>query len=389
LLSETIGFRKPRAAKLEEERYAQERLRASPDCGSDRGRRLDRIFVTHGFRIRLRRRVRHPGLFAEPRHDDDAAGQQHHRDRRNTNKKKSTTALVATLTHRPQFKMVDGCSGAALGPGKQCRITITNTLASVPSADATATLTVAGKKAGSTSPKSVAFVVLGSGCSATNAATPYTDLQEAIDEASSGDTLEVRGMCLGNFTIDKDLILNGVAGAGTPTLDAQFSGVTLKIIGWVSVTLHSVKVTGGTGVGGAAIGAGIENAGNLTLSGSASVSENRPSVGGGITNEGTLTMNDSSSVSGNSVLAGVGIQNAEGATVIMNDSSSVTGNTSDSDGGGIANGGTLIMNDASSVWGNTARGEGGGILNLGALTGAVAGTNVYNNSPDNIVQFEP
>ena len=70
--------------------------------------------------------------------------------------------------------------------------------------------------------------------------------------------------------------------------------------------------------------------------------------------------------------------------------STVTGNTAFTFGGGIYNVsiGTVTLID-STVTGNTvavAGGRGGGILNEcgGTLVGAVAGGNVFNNTPDNI-----
>ncbi len=336
----------------------------------------------------------------------------------NTDAKKSTTALNATLTNPTAFQKVDGCSGTALGPGKTCQIIVTSVLASVPSVDQTTTLTVKGKKAGTTSPKSVTLVVFGSGCRVANTvtSTSYTDLQAAIEDASSDDALNIRGTCDGNFTIDKNLTLNGVASAGTPTLDANLVGVTLGISETAAVIIDSLTITGGTGVGGQALGGGIENHGILTLNGSASVSGNMTSVGGGIRNFGTLTMNDSSSVTENRFQAGAGISN-EGGSVTMNDDSSVSDNTAELRGAGIGNGGTLTMNDNASVSGNNGAELGGGIVNGGTLTmnanssvwgnsaavgggivnyegigvyfGAVAGVNVYRNTPEDIVQYSP
>lgn len=329
---------------------------------------------------------------------------------KNIDARKSTTVLVATLTNLGAFQKVDGCTGVALGPGKTCRITVTNILTSVPSADVAGTLTVKGKKAGTTSARSVTFVVAGTACHVSNGTTSYVALQTAIDAAGSGDTLDIRGRCLGNFTIDHDLTLRGVAGGGTPTLDAQLVGVTLRISGAAAVALHDLVVTGGTGVGGAAIGGGIESAGTLTLTGSTAVTGNQTAVGFGISNEGSLTMNDSSSVSGNIATAGGGVGNEgtftmndsssvagnsalqEGAgvinsgTFVMNDSSSVSGNTSAGQGGGVANSGTLVMTGGSSVWGNSAGDIGGGILNFqpGTLAGAEAGVNVFDNTPQDI-----
>jgi predicted outer membrane repeat protein len=71
----------------------------------------------------------------------------------------------------------------------------------------------------------------------------------------------------------------------------------------------------------------------------------------------------------------------------MRGQSVVRGNTSGTDGGGIYNAeGTITMLGGSSVRRNTADGgDGGGIFNdSGTLVGAVAGSSVVNNVPDDI-----
>jgi hypothetical protein len=184
-------------------------------------------------------------------------------------------------------------------------------------------------------------------------------LQDAIDKAGSGNNLEVRGLCIGNFTIDKSLTLVGVAKNGYPVaqLDGNQTGSVLSV--YSSVTVTDLTITNGdTGTD-----------------------------GGGIFNDdgGTLTMNGSSSVSGNTAGDdGGGIYNA--GTLTMNDSSSVSGNTASVDGGGIFNSGILTMNDSSTVSGNTSGNDGGGIFSCGALVGAsdASGGNVYDNDPNNI-----
>ncbi len=76
----------------------------------------------------------------------------------------------------------------------------------------------------------------------------------------------------------------------------------------------------------------------------------------------------------------------------MNDSSTVSGNTAGERGGGVFNTGTFMMTGASSVWGNTAGTVGGGILNFvgagGTLVGTAAGVNVYDNTPEDIVNAD-
>jgi hypothetical protein len=100
-----------------------------------------------------------------------------------------------------------------------------------------------------------------------------------------------------------------------------------------------------------------------------------------------VTLNNST-VSNNSAGDGGGFEISQSAAVTLNGSSSVDHNTATSDGGGVIITGTLTMNDTSTVHDNTAGHSGGGIFNsFGTLNGAVAGTNVYNNTPDNISSF--
>jgi predicted outer membrane repeat protein len=234
----------------------------------------------------------------------------------------------------------------------------------------------------------------------TYGASSGSGLQRAIDEASPEDTLRVRGRCVGNFVIETDLSVVGVAETGFPTatLDGNASGSVLEIRSAV-VTLTDLTITSGSsagnGFGGAAIAndrgdltindssliengaedAAWENAllnldGSVVLNGTSSVSDN---AGGGIQNRrGTLILNDAASVSHNgNASAGHGIYNFFG-DVTLNDSASVTHNFAGAIGGGIYSDGTLTLNDSSSVSGNTVglRGDrlGGGIYNGGSLT---------------------
>jgi hypothetical protein len=71
----------------------------------------------------------------------------------------------------------------------------------------------------------------------------------------------------------------------------------------------------------------------------------------------------------------------------MNKSSRVNKNDASDTGGGISQlSGIFIMNGSAAVIGNTAGVDGGGIYNCcGATTsGAIAGGNVRNNSPNDI-----
>src|SRR3954464_3036917 len=52
------------------------------------------------------------------------------------------------------------------------------------------------------------------------------DFQSVVDAASSGDTIEVQGVCTGSFTIDKSLSLVGASTAADPKPTLQGPGST-------------------------------------------------------------------------------------------------------------------------------------------------------------------
>jgi len=272
------------------------------------------------------------------------------------------------------------------------------------------------------------------------------NLQTAIDAALPGTILRVKGLCIGIFTIGKNLKLLGRSTTGYPIPILQGSGLgtVLTLSGAsTSVTLRKLSVRGGLN---SSFGGGIHNEGTLTI-GASSVSNNGVAggKGGGIYNAagGTLIINDST-VSNNlaqglgggggiysdgtvkitsSILSGDATQSGGGAIRSTGDltitDSTVSGNTApfgggiyldfggitlsgatsiDTNtagyGGGIFNdAGTVTMMDAAEVRANTATGNGidpgfgGGILDChGALVGVVAGTNVFDNLPDNIAE---
>lgn len=241
------------------------------------------------------------------------------------------------------------------------------------------------------------WLVLGSAVA--NAATtnvncpPYgaANLQSAIAAASPGDTLNIHGTCTGQFTVAKNLTLQGVtAGAG---LNGNAAGTTLTVSGGVTVAVESLAVTNGKSSGdgggidligsgttvnvvGSAIsgnstsptgnGGGIDlNDANevLTVSGS-TVTNNFGRAGGGIALEGNAdSVSLTGSVLGGNVTStqGGGILAFGTAESIVLTGSSVIGNRAGG-GGGIAmvQSGSISLSD-STVKSNTATGEGGGI----------------------------
>ena len=254
-------------------------------------------------------------------------------------------------------------------------------------------------------------------CKVTNLATlavyggSGTNLQTAIDAASLGVTLQVQGVCIGNFRISQNVNLKGKTSTAYPkkaTLDGNDLG-TVVTVDFSKVSLRNLKITGGL----SDFGGGIYSTGILRLDGSTIVTGNQANrEGGGIFDYGgDLIMNDASSVSGNAATTGGGMR-IEGGSLEMNGHAKIANNTATDAGGvyaagdvtmngrssikrnsavqtagGIAVETSLTMNDSSSISGNTAGNEGGGVFAYApaALNGVQANVNVVANIPDDVV----
>jgi hypothetical protein len=200
--------------------------------------------------------------------------------------------------------------------------------------------------------------------------TGTINLASALPDLSTGIDIEGPGANL--LTVRRDT-------GGYYSVFTVASGAT--------VTLSGLTVTNGW----RSMGAGINNAGTLTVN-NATISGNCSSsdyVGGGILNTGTCTLNYStvdgndgcgiasdgtltlnfSTVSRNHVGFGygAGIYNLSPGTLSLNDST-VSNNTANamSNGGGIYNSGTATVN-RSTISANNADWGGGGIWNDGTL----------------------
>jgi predicted outer membrane repeat protein len=264
---------------------------------------------------------------------------------------------------------------------------------------------------------------------------PARSLQAGVDAAAAGDTLIVRGTCIGTATITKDLTLRGVSsGPFVATLDGNGVGPVLSVTGTVVVAIDNLLVTNGTtGIaesfggtltvshstvsGNSGRGVLVHQDSTLTLDNS-TVSANED--GGIASDNGSILTLNGSSVSGNTSSGGAGIFafNGGGGTVTLNNST-VSGNTATQSGGGggmffffgtvtlndssingntaiAGNGGgvvdiegtAFILNGTSTVNDNVAGLNGGGIyvvkISLGTLVNCISGVNVAGNSPDNI-----
>ncbi len=232
-------------------------------------------------------------------------------------------------------------------------------------------------------------------------------LTDAIAEAASENRLKIRGTCVGNYDLNKDLRLIGEESAalGPPTLDGNDAGTVLLVFSGVTAKVVELTITNGNAGG---VGGGISNNGTLTLNESTVSGNTAGFLGGGISNNGTLTINRSavsgnatggageaggifnshfstltinrSTVSGNSAVKAGGIH-VDGTVTVFK--SEVSGNTATDLGGGFEiNGGDLTLN-LTTVTGNAA-GNGGGIFNsVGSLT--LISSTVTGNTPNDCV----
>ena len=208
----------------------------------------------------------------------------------------------------------------------------------------------------------------------------FSSLQQAVAAAKAGDTLEVKGTCVGSTTVDRDITLSGVTNSafpGPPTLDGNAQGRVLSINSGTT-TIRNLTITNGrtTGLGGGIYVATAAVLIDVLVTGN---SAGATQIGGGIEADlgSKLTLVDST-VSGNTAGSSGGIDMFRATATLIN--SSVTGNhasrapSSEPDGcgfgdpvvvyscaGGIWNyQGTLALVD-STVSGNTAAYRGGGI----------------------------
>jgi hypothetical protein len=163
-------------------------------------------------------------------------------------------------------------------------------------------------------------------CEVTDATTPasYTDLQAALNSATSGDTLDITGECTGDYTDN----LANVSLVGAPTAELTWGGTSYAglIVGANdNATITNLLITGsGNGFSSPLV---TLTGSTVTLNGDSQVN-NSQSTNGGIDNGGNLIMNDNSQVDDNTwSYYGGGIRMENGSTLLMNDNSQVDGNS--------------------------------------------------------------
>jgi hypothetical protein len=180
-------------------------------------------------------------------------------------------------------------------------------------------------------------------------------LQVAIDAARTGDTLRVRGVCIGEYTISKPLSLVGVTTDRAATLQGRVGRTVVTTTGR-PVSLTGLRITHRTTAATTGTGRGILNRGTLALS-TSTVTGNGADRGGGILNTGSMTISRST-INANTAGDGGGIHNT--GTLSVRTSTITANSATGNQGGGIHSVGRLLVSH-STIADNTAQWLGGGI----------------------------
>lgn len=223
-------------------------------------------------------------------------------------------------------------------------------------------------------------------CAEANHTCDGAALQAALD---AGGVVHVcPGVYTGAFTAPGSTPVT-IIGAGSGSdpaasaiLDARQSGRTLTLN--ANATLRGLRITGGTGCGGAGMATLAEVA--LTVEQCAIIDNHEDSLsctGGGVfLLGGTTTIRDSLITQNSSGVNGGGIITNSGDLILR--STEVRQNTALRGGGVYVNGGTFSLLDGGVITGNTATDVGGGIRTSSGSTVTISADSSVNlNSPDN------
>lgn len=197
-------------------------------------------------------------------------------------------------------------------------------------------------------------------------------LQQAIDDASNGASLNIKGECPGPFNIPAGLSIT-LNGKPSATLNGQKLGPTLSVASGATVVAQNLRITGGY------------NYDPILLS----IGYKPEYSGGGINNKGNMTLNDSE-VYGNEAFAGGGIAVLDNGSMEINNTD--IHHNDAYRGGGISVGIESDLNDHSSMTISNSTihennvtqlhkesGSGGGMSVWGESTLTVIGCSVYEN----------
>jgi predicted outer membrane repeat protein len=187
----------------------------------------------------------------------------------------------------------------------------------------------------------------------------FTNLQQALNEADSGDTLRGKGTFYGNFIIADDLTLEGgLITTGSPEpliLDAKNTGTVVTIQGRVVLKDLTIKHGNASGLFQLGDGGGIKNNGYLTLS-HVKVAHNKANSAGG------------------------GIYNAANTYLIINQGSKIYDNFTSNVGGGMFMDSSSKFEIFNSEFFNNSANNGGGMFIRQPSTGIISNSNISQNT---------
>ena len=184
--------------------------------------------------------------------------------------------------------------------------------------------------------------------------SPYPTIQSALNDTSCVVIQLAATTYNENITIDRDVYINGVAGA---IVNGGQNSSVITVNANTNVTLAHLTVTNGQS---SDLGGGILDNGNLTASDLTVRGNSAAHSGGGIYIHGNLTLNGSTVMSNTADFGGGIYVYPLYGNLELNDST-INGNTSTSDGGGIWNGGGGLVVHRSTISGNAADQNAGGV----------------------------
>jgi hypothetical protein len=181
-------------------------------------------------------------------------------------------------------------------------------------------------------------------------------LRDTIKAAGSGDTIlfdsSLSGQTItlssGELTINKSLDIEG-PGARLLAISGNKASRVFNVGAGVTATIAGLTVSNGQG-------AGISNAGTLTLS-AATIRDNSGGAGSGLYNSGTATVTACTFTRNDADWSGSAVYNAALGTLTLSNST-VSGNTGASYGS-IGSEGTTLITNCTIAWN---AGSGGGIM---------------------------
>ncbi len=208
-------------------------------------------------------------------------------------------------------------------------------------------------------------------------------LRYAVGIAVPGDTVtftptlagQTITLTSGQIVIDKSITIDGAAAPGV-TVSGNDNYRVFDVYAENDVTLNTLIIVHGWV--GEDTGAGIRNAGTLTVSNS-TIGYNDGMIGGGLYNNGTLTLLNTT-LHFNTGYEGSGFYN-DGTAIVLNDT--FAQNQASTSGGGVYNGFGAVMTMTNSTLSadsvtDVEMGTGGGLYNNGSLS--IVNSTLYSNT---------